>query len=95
MNKQVQAKHIDDREVLALIDALRMSPWPGDVGPREDPRWVLTPEIERALPAYPWKVVLAKLRALEKRRLISGCLCGCRGDLELTVDGEAFLRHPG
>lgn len=28
----------------------------------------------------PQKVLLAKLRAMEKKGLIEGCACGCRGD---------------
>lgn len=38
-------------------------------------------------PSFPEKVVLAKVRALLGRNLISGCGCSCRGDLELTDSG--------
>jgi hypothetical protein len=31
----------------------------------------------------PPKVLLAKLKAMIKKGLISGCVCGCRGDFEL------------
>lgn len=33
--------------------------------------------------AVPWKVVLAKYRQLEKRKLVDGCGCGCRGDWQV------------
>lgn len=39
----------------------------------------------------PGKVVLAKAKRLEGRGLIDGCMCGCRGDWELTEAGMAAL----
>lgn len=51
--------------------------------------WDVTKEL-----GLPDKVVLAKMRALERRGLIGGpgcCTCGCRGDFELTKQGEGFL----
>ena len=42
----------------------------------------------------PRKVILAKMRALLRRGLIDGCACGCRGDFELTLKGDAFLTEP-
>lgn len=33
-------------------------------------------------PDMPYKVVLAKARSLIRRRLLSGCACGCRGEFE-------------
>lgn len=54
--------------------------------------WDVTKEL-----GFPWKVVLAKMRALERRGLIGGpgcCTCGCRGDFELTKEGEAALAGP-
>jgi hypothetical protein len=41
-------------------------------------------ELQAALPDYPPKVIKAKLRKLSRRGLITGCLCGCRGDFALT-----------
>lgn len=40
--------------------------------------------IESQLPDFPPKVIRAKLRALLRRGLITGCICGCRGDFNLT-----------
>ncbi len=37
-------------------------------------------ELQDMLPEYPPKVVQAKCKALVRRKVISGCACGCRGD---------------
>jgi hypothetical protein len=42
-------------------------------------------------PGYPERVVIAKLRRLMTRGLVAGCLCGCRGDFELTAAGRDSL----
>lgn len=42
--------------------------------------------------AVPGKVVLAKMRRLENRRLIVCCSCGCRGDIYLTKEGRDVLK---
>ena len=39
----------------------------------------------------PDKLVLAKMRKLVYKRLVSGCICGCRGDFELTEKGKMRL----
>ena len=36
--------------------------------------------IEEGLPAFPKKVVLAKLRQMVNKGRLQGCACGCRGD---------------
>lgn len=43
------------------------------------------------VPGVPWKVVLAKFRRVNKRGLVDGCDCGCRGDFELTGKGRELL----
>lgn len=48
--------------------------------------WDVTKEL-----GFPEKVVLAKMAALIRRGLLDGCPCGCRGDFELTKQGEGFL----
>lgn len=78
----MKAADIDDRTVLAFIAQQRTQPWPN---------WVRRMDVEALLPDVPPKVVLAKLRQLLKRRLLTGCGCGCRGDFEMTTAGEAFL----
>jgi hypothetical protein len=45
-----------------------------------------------AMPAgTPAKLQLAKMGQLIRRKLVSGCICGCRGDFEITDQGRAFL----
>jgi hypothetical protein len=39
----------------------------------------------------PYKVVHAKLKSLNKRKLIGGCACGCRGDFEITDKGLELI----
>lgn len=52
-----------------------------------DQREVITPD------AHP-KVLHAKMRQLLKRKLVSGCPCGCRGDWEITEKGLAAIGEP-
>ena len=37
-----------------------------------------------AWPDAPEKLVLARLRAMERKGLVTGCGCGCRGDWMVT-----------
>ena len=39
----------------------------------------------------PEKVGRAKMDALIRRELVSGCTCGCRGDFEVTDKGRKYL----
>lgn len=39
----------------------------------------------------PMKVLLAKFRRVNRRGLVEGCDCGCRGDFELTSKGRELL----
>jgi hypothetical protein len=41
------------------------------------------------------KLVLAKMRSLIKKGLVSGCACGCRGDFELTRKGWERWKNGG
>ena len=82
----MQAKDVPDLPILALI-AQRPGVWHCwfPVGRH-------MPSIRPAMPAHtPDKVVLAKMRQLEKRDLITGCTCGCRGDYEVTIKALALL----
>lgn len=86
--KSFQAKHIEDRNLLRIIRLLHKAerarhPY-GDVS-----RW----DIIELLRPVPWKVVQAKLTALERRGLIDGCAsgCTCRGGFSVTEKGEALL----
>lgn len=82
-NGKLQAKDIDGAALLTAIEQLRWTPWPSG---RSDlmPRWVFVREVIEAVGiAAPYKVIVAKLAALKRQGKICGCLCGCRGDLEL------------
>lgn len=50
--------------------------------------WANLWDLARLFPDAPEKVVLAKLRKLIKRGLITGCTCGCRGDFELSRSAD-------
>lgn len=76
MTKTIQAKHIDDAAILAIIDETR----------EREGRWTFTWDIEAALANIPPKVVLAKLRSMVRRGVIDGCACGCRGDFQRPSD---------
>ncbi len=45
-------------------------------------------------PGTPPKVQLAKMAALMRRGLVTGCDCGCRGDFELSAKGLQELHKP-
>ncbi len=48
--------------------------------------------IGEAMPAgTPSKLVLAKMKTLIHRKLVSGCACGCRGDFLITKKGKLML----
>jgi hypothetical protein len=51
-------------------------------------------DVERRFPDFPPKVVRAKLHALLRRKAITGCCCGCRGDFNLTAKGQQMLEAP-
>jgi hypothetical protein len=71
----VQAKDIPEAWILGLIPR-----WPQTIS-----GWDLADH--PGLREYPYKVVLAKLRSLYKRKLVNGCPCGCRGDWCRPVAG--------
>lgn len=82
--------------ILDAIWELRTSDWPA-IGntypsrPRTDPdmhRWVFISELEARWPDVPYKILRAALGVLQKDGEIRGCLCGCRGDLELVYHPE-------
>lgn len=73
----VKAADITDAQ---LLDAVRATQ-----GMHGVPRWSTTWDVQDQLKTYPPKVVLAKIRSAIKRRLIHGCGCGCRGDLEFPA----------
>lgn len=79
-NGRFQAKDIDDADFLrALFEA------------QGKQYAVSRDEVEARLPGFPWKVVIAKARALIRSELMTGCACGCSGGWALTNNGRAFL----
>jgi len=95
---------IPDLVFLAAIDeCCRLRTEPGDRYPytmatRWDVAAILAGHLEdvggtpRDYPGVPEKVVMAKATKLDKRKLISGCGCGCRGDFEVTEKGRELQR---
>jgi hypothetical protein len=96
---------IPDLVFLAAIDrVIRERTDPGYVIPSWASRWDLAtvlaghPEFvgtgyaTQDWPGVPPKLLLAKAKRLDRRGLISGCACGCRGDFEITAKGRELQR---
>jgi hypothetical protein len=50
--------------------------------------------VQKAMPeGTPEKVARAKMYALIRRGWVDGCVCGCRGDFEITNAGRETLSH--
>jgi hypothetical protein len=75
-----QAKHLPVPFMLKVVGDLR----------HETGRWALLREVEERVhaewPDCPEKVILAKLRSLERQNLITGCTCGCYGGFDVVVE---------
>ena len=78
MEKKIQAKHIEDETILAIM---RKATNPA--------KWTQIWDFEKELPNIPIKVVQAKLSSMGKRGIIDGCFCGCRGDFTILKDTNA------
>ena len=105
MDKRVQAKHVPEAPILRFLATLQRAhgvthktlPRPAthwvDERPPEnidgDP-WSIPSEVPEAA-GFPWKVLLAKMAAMQRRGLVDGCACGCRGDWVITDKGRAAL----
>lgn len=87
MDKAHQAKMISDKSMLGTIHRLQWEPY--NLHPI--PHWVHVWVVCEQFPGVPHKVVQAKLRALLRRKLLTGCGCGCRGDFELTDSGRTLI----
>lgn len=95
----MQAKDIADEAMIEAVRACNEArcDYPMDAGYHGgrpgygyDPdntkgHWANRVDLAGLFPEAPEKVVLAKLRSLIKRKLMTGCPCGCRGDFELPV----------
>lgn len=79
----MQAKDISDLEFLRAIAAVdAVTGLPGG--------WTMRWDVSDHL-NVPEKVAIAKYLKCEKRGLVAGCGCGCRGDWHLTLKGERLL----
>lgn len=87
MTQRLQAKDIPDLLALCAVDACQY--WCHEWS-KPTLIWAARWDVA-AMIGFPEKVVLAKLRSLMKRGLVSGCPCGCRGDLDMLPKGRAFL----
>lgn len=92
----MQSKDIPDVPVLEFLEnrKLALLPFPGAPGTllaRKDGS-LFENSVQHAMPAgVPMKLMRAKMASLMKRKLVDGCVCGCRGDFELTEKGKAHL----
>lgn len=85
--KSQQAKDITDTEILAAIrDICDQRASAGNA------HWAFRWDLYEAFPGSHEKVVQAKIRALLRRELVTGCGCMCRGDLEVTDAGAELAR---
>jgi hypothetical protein len=84
---RIQCKDIPDEPILRLLDNLTGElPWAF--------RWesgVTNSVMEAMPPGVPENLVLAKMKSLIRKGLVSGCCCGCRGDFEITQKGIDWL----
>lgn len=39
----------------------------------------------------PTRMIMAKMKQLIRKGLLTGCTCGCRGDFQITNKGEEYL----
>jgi hypothetical protein len=86
--KGIQAKHLHDEDVFYAMEAAcrkaneRWATMPPIFTPRSECKTAMLPDIADALPDFPQKVILAKLRKMVRRGIVDGCTCGCRGDFQ-------------
>ncbi len=68
----MKAADIPDKTIWFLVAAATY---------QEKPTCLSTMAAEKALPEFPEKVVMAKVRQMIAKGRLRGCPCGCRGDL--------------
>lgn len=85
LKKKLQCKHIPDRPILEFL-AKRPGRWHNWFGNEYDNSVTL------AMPMnLPSKLVRAKMKRLVQRKMVNGCCCGCRGDFEISPEGQQWL----
>ena len=73
----MKASDLSDERILEVLNRKRgrRHTHLGDFGPGS-----MSYVHDPGVPDVPFKVLLAKLRSMQRRGLISGCGCGCRGN---------------
>jgi hypothetical protein len=89
----MQANDIDDIALLRFIDA-KQHQLRDEHGTGWLP-WVCMWDFEPPYTDLPGNLFRAKMATLIKRKLVSGCACGCRGDYHLTTRGRAYITAGG
>lgn len=79
----MQCKDVPELPVLRFLSALGRA---GTAFPE------MENSVQQAMPAgTPANLARAKMGSLIRRKLVKGCVCGCRGDFELTDKGRQYL----
>lgn len=81
----MKARDITDQEIIDAVRATR--------GRNGVPEWATTRDLLDAMPQYPPKVVMAKVRSCIRRGVITGHACSmsypyCRGDFAVPADAD-------
>lgn len=82
----MKASDLSDKDILMFLSKHqgRWSTWCSGGGSM--------PSVADAVPKdTPVKVLRAKMAALYRRGFIGGCMCGCRGDYEITDKGLDYI----
>ena len=90
--RRKQCKDIPDEPILRLL----AETWYYEAyGEQHVRRWKYFWDLNK-LPCFAGcdeRLIRAKLATLIRRRLADGCVCGCRGDFEITDKGRAYLEQ--
>lgn len=89
----MKASDIPDTLILEYLAKYYEQGWTTMLFGIEFSTWVDGELVEKTLVPEntPPKVLLAKMRSLYRRKLITGCPCSCRGDWEITPKGLELL----
>jgi hypothetical protein len=75
----MQAKHVPEAPILKFLSELN----------QRSGTWFQGYDNSVPVPkGTPDRVIIAKMRSLIKRGLVTGCTCGCRGNYEITDKGR-------
>lgn len=93
MGERWKAADVPERPILEFLRSRADDP--KKRGSLDVPATWWPPEAEPCVPypeGVPPKVAHAKMKNLVRRGLVDGCLCGCRGDFQITAKGRGYLR---